>query len=731
MGKIARRTFLGSASVAAAAAGCRARPDARATTEPAPGDALPAARRGERQVWSACGLCPAGCGIRVRVVDGRAVGIAGNPHAPINRGGLCARGAAALQLLYHPDRVRGPMLRAGARGEGRWRPISWDEGLARLAGELGKLRAAGEPQSVVLLDGQEGGMTHALWGRFLRAFGSPNHVGHGATGSGAMARAMADVTGAPSLPGYDFANARLVLLVGTGALESSPQSMALARAVARGARPRLLCAWPRRPVAAALVDEWLPLRPGGEVALLLGLAHVLLREELADEARLQGARGFDSEGGLRQRILDELTPARTEAATGIPARRIERLARELAAIRPSVVAPDELASDGAVATSALVLNALLGGFDAQGGVRRDPDWVRPAWSEPALDPTAERGLGAGAIDGRPAERPEVESSRLLALPDALLSERPYPTKALLLYYSNPVFSKPAGARWRRAMAGVPFVVSFSPLVDESVLGADLVLPDATFLERWDVLVPGRASRALCLQQPALAPEADVLATGELVLRLARALGGAVAEAMPWDGYRQAVLAGLAGVPAELGEVLATLEREGAWAAPVPAAELALGWQGQGPGLLDVRAAMPAPAPVLEGEPAAFPFVLVPFRGAGYGEGGTRHLPWLRELPLAGCNAWPPPVELATADARRLGIRSGDQVLVESPRGSMTMPAHVHDGMRPGALGWPLGGGRWPASLAGPSPLELLADLAAAESGHWLACATRARVRKVA
>ena len=288
----------------------------------------------------------------------------------------------ALELLYHPDRARGPLRRAGARGENRWLPLSWDEAIARLAAELGKLRAAGEPQSLVLLDGEERGTTHGLWARFLRAFGSPNHVGHGATGTGAMARAMAAMTGSASLPGYDFENARLVLLVGTGALESSPQAMLLARAVARGARPRLVCAWPRLPLSAALVDEWLPLAPNGQAALLLALAHVLLRESLADESGLRGfeARDQGNAGpGLRERIMAGFAPAQVEARIGVPARRIERLARELAAIRPSVVAVDETMSDDSSAAAGLLLDALLGGLDTAGGLRRDGGWEPPDW----------------------------------------------------------------------------------------------------------------------------------------------------------------------------------------------------------------------------------------------------------------------------------------------------------------------------------------------------------------
>jgi anaerobic selenocysteine-containing dehydrogenase len=735
MASFGRRTFLGSAGLlASAAAGCRPRPDPYAVEKP-PVPVPPNLRVGsETQVLSTCGLCAAGCGIRVRVVEGRAVKVEGNPSSPINRGRLCARGQAALELLYHPDRVRGPLCRVGARGENRWLPLSWDEAIARLTAELGQLRAAGEPQSLVLLDGEERGTTHGLWARFLRAFGSPNHVGHGATGNGAMARAMAAMTGSASLPGYDFENARLVLLVGTGALESSPQAMHLARAVARGARPRLVCAWPRLPPSAALVDEWLPLAPNGQAVLLLALAHVLLRESLADES---GLRGFETpaeavnnrQPGLRTRLLADFAPAQVEAGTGVPAHRIERLARELAAIRPSVVAVDEATSDDTAAAAGLALNALLGSLGTVGGMRRDGGWEQPDWGKLALDTTAERGLRAEAIDGRDPARPAIETSRILSLPDALRSGKPYPAKVLLLAYSNPAYSKPGGRRWLDALAKVPLVVSFSPLLDESARFADLVLPDHTFLEGWDVIVPGRGTRVLSVRQPAVRPLGNSMATGEVVLRLAAALGGKVAEGLPWPGYRAAVEAGLANLPGGVAKVMDAFEAEGSWVAPPGEGAPTGSRAGEEKGLLDVSGALWGDSPAAEGDPASLPFVLVPFRGPGYAEGGARHLPWLCEMPLLGQDPWQPCIEISPWDARELGVADGDRVLVESSQGRVAMPARVHAGIRAGVLGLPLGGGAWPVAGEKDNPSSLLASLTDAKTGQWFACATRARLRK--
>jgi anaerobic selenocysteine-containing dehydrogenase len=723
---IGRRTFLGGAGlVAGAAAACRPRKDPYAVDKPAV-PLPPNLRLGsETEVLSTCGLCASGCGIRVRVVEGRAVKIDGNPASPLNQGRLCGRGQAALELLYHPDRVPGPLRRAGARGEGRWQPLSWDEATAQLAGEIGKLRARGEPHRLALIDGEERGVTHALWARFMRAFGSPNHIGHGATGSGAMLRAMAAMLGRATLPGYDFARARWVLLVGTGALESSPQAMPLARAVAQGRRPRLVCAWPRLPPTAALVDDWLPLCPGGQADLLLALAHVLLREELADEDGLARARGFGGpDSGWRARIAADHAPEKVEARTGIAADVVTRLARNLAAHRPSLVAVDEATADDATAIAALVLNSLLGAIGRPGGVRVDQGPEAPGWGEPRLDATAKQGLAQPALDGRPANRPGVEASRILDMPEAFETGKPYAAAALLLHYSNPLWSKP-GARWQKALAQVPFVVSFSPLLDESARFADLLLPDHTFLESWDVVDPGRGSRVLSLRQPVVRPLHDTLATGAVILKLAAGLGGRVAEAFPWRDYPEAVAAGFAEVTAGGGDVLAKLERDGVWGATDDdTATDEDGARGQ-VRILEVPGALPLPVPAT-GPADEFPFVLLPFRGPGYAEGGIRHLPWLGELPLTGRDPWRPCIAIAPVDARRLHLDDGDAVLVESPAGRAVMHVRVRRGVRAGVLGLPLG-----LDIGESSPMRLLASLVDERTGQWLACATRARIGRVA
>lgn len=733
MADLGRRRFLAGTGLVGLAAGCRPGKDPYAPQKPAVPIAAGVRPGSESFVLSTCGLCDAGCGIRVRVVDGRAVKIEGNPDSPVNRGGLCARGAAGLELLYHANRVRGPMRRHGRRGGNRWQPIAWDEAIAELGDRLGRLQATRQAPGLVLIDGEPRGTTHALWSRFMAAMGSPNHIGHGATGRAALLEPVRTMTGTAGVPGYDFERAGCVLLVGTGPLESSPQAIHLARALAGAARPRLLCLSPRLPATAALVDEWLAVNPGQASAVLLGLVHVLLRDRLADESVLDGARGAHD---LRAVVTASYSPAQVAALAGVSAARIETLARELAANRPSVVVVDEETKDSTATGAALVLHALLSSLGGPGGMLLDADALADlSTAEPATPP-----VDVPALDGRAAG----EASRMLAIPEAILSGEPYPVEVLLLHYSNPAFSKPDGKRWAQAIAKVPFVVSFSPILDESAARADLVLPDQTFFERWDVVAPARATGVVSLRQPVVRPLTQAMQTGDVILRLAAALGGKVAQSLPWKTHHEAVVARLQASCDEADDVLEQLGDKGVCkvigrrpmdkdvrerdAAGMPVTG--------GKALVDVTPAIPRKAPVAAERP--FPFVLCPFRDQAYAEGGFRELPWLAELPspTQACgdqacdhSPWSGYVEISRQDAGVLAVEDGAWVAVTSPVGRVELRARVHAHIKAGVLGLRLGGwGRAVGDSEG-TPARLLMGTTDA-AGNWQCFATPAKVEKL-
>jgi anaerobic selenocysteine-containing dehydrogenase len=163
----------------------------------------------EEWIRSACLVCPARCGVTGRVVDGRLVRLIGNPLHPMSRGGVCPRGVAGVQMLYHPERLASPLVRVGERGSGEWRQVSYEEALTRITDRLQDLRDQGRPQALAAVGGYAAGTMHDVWRQFLQAFGSPNYVVDG-YGDGTDAL-MAAMHGVDRYPSYDLESSDMVV----------------------------------------------------------------------------------------------------------------------------------------------------------------------------------------------------------------------------------------------------------------------------------------------------------------------------------------------------------------------------------------------------------------------------------------------------------------------------------------------------------------------------------------
>lgn len=783
MPPVTRRGMLQAlaASGAVAATGCHK------YVGPAPVTLMPAGwvRGEERRVATTCGQCPAGCGVTVRVHEGRAVKIEGTREHPINGGGLGPKGQAGLQMLYHPDRIQGPRRREGPRGSGRWRQISWGEAIADLAAALTHLRANGEPQGLVVVDGEPRGPVPRLWERFLNAYGSPNHITHFSTTDAGHALAIEFMQGIRELPAHDWANTNYVLSFGASLFESSCQTIHMARATSAmrrgqpGKRVKFVQVSPRFSVTAAKADEWIPIQPATFGALALGIAHVLVRDGLYDTDFVRDHTfGFESwtEGGrthrgFRELLLTQYTPESVSEITRVPVETIERLALEMSSHRPAIALAD---GTGTAATNGLgtamaihSLNALLGSIERRGGVlvRRT---ALPSWPSVDGDEIARTGLSAQRIDGYGTQACPLGTGSIQRVPEAILAGNPYPVRALIQYRSNPVFSKPEGGKWIEALQKIPLVVSCSPLPDESTLWADLVLPDHTCLERWELVDPAPSSGVpiVGLRQPVVPPRFNTMATGDLVVRLAHAVGDRVGAAFPWADYREAIAELLQGIAPDT-EAVARMEKGGVWsgertfeqwndAFATPSGKFEFYSQTIAsrlaalfptPDVLDD--ALTARGVVTRGddlclphwEPARFaggereyPFLLYPHRGINYAEGGVRHLPWLRELPAAGLLAWEETIELSPADVRELAVQEGASVWIESPAGRRRFRVRVDPGIPVGLVGLPLGHGPWPPTredaraASGHGLLVALGDPLAGVFAHH---GTRVRVRKEA
>jgi len=678
----------------------------------------------ERWIASSCAQCPAACGIRVRVVEGRAVRIEGNRDNPLNRGGIGARGLAGLQALYDPDRVRGPLRRIA----GRLTPVTWDDALAMLADELARLRAR-SPERLLVMSGQERGFVHELVARFARAYGTPNVVDGSPSHGAALEAAMERSLGVREVPAYGWSAASAILSLEAGLFEDACRSIYFARVAAamrrdNARRARLIHAGPMFDLAAYNADRWLRIQPGTAGALALGVCQVLLRDGT-----------FEREPAGVRALCAPFTPERVAALTGCEPDAIVDLARELWDRRPVLAVVDErsLAFTNGLDTAraAIALSALLGAIEnPRGGLRIAPAAPLSPWPDVALDAVAQRGLATQRLDG--AGRAPYAGARavLETLPDAA------PPAIALLYHANPLFARAQPRRWRDLFAKVPLVVSFSPYVDETVAEvAHLVLPDHTYLERVEdaTPMPGLTRAVAGVRRPAVAPLHDTRATGDVLLALAHRLGEPLTSALPWRTARDAFEERWLGLHAAArGTIVeptprAFLDRlfeRGFWAeadeAPSRSVEVALPltWS----------------PPRWSGDPARFPLALLAYHPLGHAEGSGANQPWLHALrSRPGLEDWTLAASLSPHDAPA-GVATGDRIRVTSAYGSLVLPVHLDPRLAPGCVAIPTGGGhtalgRW-ARGTGVNVMELLAPVAADDTGASVLCATRVRVEAV-
>jgi anaerobic selenocysteine-containing dehydrogenase len=697
-------------------------------------------------VWKpgVCTLCPAGCGLTVRVMEGEAevlrngqpglikMGLVkkleGNPNHPVNRGRLCARGQAGLQVTYHPDRVRNPLKRTGARGSGEFQEVSWEQAIGELVSQLQTLRSANEASSLAFLSNPLRGQRRALVEQFLSSFGAPPPV-YFELFDGAVERwANLFSFGRPQLPTLDLARANYVLSFGADFLGTwnSPVAQAIGYGAMRqgraGKRAKLLQVEPRMSQTGANADEWIPARPGTEAWLALGLAHVILNEKLLEAPKSSPATALIagwSDG------LPDYSPAAVEQKSGVAAEKITRIAREMPAHSPAVAliggAPLAQTNGAFSALAVNALNALLASVEAPGGVFFTPELPLPS-------PKGSYGT----------ETPQGSFAQLTSLAHQIIIGNRAP-KVLLLYGANPVFAAPTGANIRAVLEKVPFIASFGSFVDETSALADLILPDHSPLESWldDVSESGTTAATLSLAAPAMRPLHSTRAMPDVLLETARQLGGDTAPALPWKNYEEMLksaygeLQRFNGSVANAGSVddfWSKLQEQGGW------------WTSEvktaAPKLAAIsRAPMTAVEAEFDGPEDAYPFHFLPFASPTLYDGSLAHLPWMQEVPdvlsTAMWNSW---VEINPQTAARLNIRQGDLVEVASRHGTLRAPAIVSPGIAPDVVAMPVGQGhenftRY-ASGRGANPVAILAPKTDAETGSLAWAATRVKVTRV-
>ncbi len=689
-------------------------------------------------VKSTCTLCPGGCGISVRLIDDRPVKIEGLEGHPINKGGLCMLGLSGLQFLYGPSRVRCPMKRVGKRGEGKWEKISWEDAIALVAQTLDGLRSTNESHALSCISGSDYGTVPALFRRFFDVYGSVNFIRMPSIDDSyeLVFKLMQGMMEASA--GFDMENTDFVLSFGSGLFEGwgSPVRMFGANSLWKKTGVKVVQIEPRLSNTAALSDRWIPINPGTEAVLALGLAHVIIQNSLYNNDFIHNyTYGFEN---WKRVVVNEYSPENVEKITGIPQNVIYSLAKDFTGAKKplAICGKGQGVHPGSASEFMAVhaLNALAGSIDSEGGVWAVEKQNYIQWPDVGKDSIAEAGVRKDRVDGAGAENyPYVRylPSRFIEI---IQSAKESPVKVLFVHGANPYYSLPDSSSVRNAFEKIPFIVSFSPYMDETALHSDLILPDHVYLERYEEVLRARSFHRpiIGLSRPVIKPQFATKHSGDVIISLARKMGGYISHAFPWESYEQCL-------QETMGDKWAALQENGFWADETFKPS---GWKNT------VKAQMvkcdfsynelfSLPHFCIMGikrEDPIYPLSLIPYDSTRLSSGFIGSPPFviktLEDTVLKGKDMF---IEIHPDTAETYGLAEGRRVILKTPKGELTVRVHLFEGILPNVVAVPRGLGHtgYDIYLAGKgaNANELIGAFEDPVSGHDGAWGIAAQLRK--
>ena len=639
---------------------------------------------GEQIIKSNCRTCHGGCGVLVHLKDGCIVKIEGDPDFPTNRGSMCSKGLATLQLVYHPDRLKYPLKRAGKKGEGKWQRITWEEVLSTIVSKLQQIKKDYGSESIAL--GQGTGREYdAFLSRFANLLGTPNVFGAGHMCY--LSRLGAASITCGKLPVCDYeSNPACVMVWGNNVVLTNADEYTgenLSRALAKGAK--LIVVDPRLTYLAGRANIWLQLRPGTDTALALGMANVIISEELYDrEFVAKYVHGWDE----FVRRVQEYPLDRVEEITWVPADKVRQAARLYAQSKPAVIQWGVAIEQSINCTDnnriLIDLVAITGNLDIPGGnvffVPPPMRTIRHFTRYEELSPE-QRDKMLGGDTYKLARQMRLVTPKMIW--DAILSGKPYPVKAALIHGSNPVITRANASEVYRALNALEFLVVTDFFLTPTAELADIVLPAATWLEtdciggylfRSGYIFPRRKIVQIgeCWSDHKIFNElgkrmgqegwgADVEADLDYILEPSGLKWKQVREKSFLRGvmeYRKHEKTGFS-TPTGKVELYSTIFEEWGYD-PLPR-----------------HREVPESPVNRPGMTAEYPYILITgARTPVFFHSEHRMIPWLREIHPD------PIVEIHPETAQRHGIKDGNWVFIESPRGRIKQRARLTSGIDP-------------------------------------------------
>ena len=687
----------------------------------------------EQLVATSCLNCPTRCAIHVRVVNGKAVKISGNPNSIYSDGKTCPRSHVGLQVLYNPDRFSQPLVRKAGTTKGRssdlssdFEATSWENALEQVTQRLRGL----PPDRLLVLQGLNTTSNEDLIRHLARAFGTRNvfleeSLQTDADREGKMMGDGRENSGY-EMESLDGTAAKYILSFGAGIVESERP---LARNLRKWGRLRrettnrakIVVLEPRYSVTAAKADQWVPINPGSEGALAMAMAGVIINEDLYDTDFIDNwTDGFGSYRAVA--TSPAFSPENVAGLAGVEAEVIREIAREFARAKPALAWSGESAISwpfGTYASHAIYcLNALVGAIDVPGGVvyQEYPNY-RPMPAVPsAVDPRISFREAEGLLKGQSVD-------------------------VLLGFDSDLIMSVPDPESWEAALESVPFYVHIGPAVTEMAAYADVILPAATYLEDWgyESALPGSGYPEARIKQPVITePLPDSRPIARIIFEMTQLLGPPIAEA-----FTSIVAADPESFPEEFvkyrtGSFVSWEEfrDSGVWK------NLEYGYRKYDEvfdtasgkfefksGHLERVLNLPVP-----GEDTVYPLMLSIYRPVLEIQSGSQNYPWAQEVYLVMLGrGWNNYVELSPEAAHEYGIGDGDRVIVESVVGELETQARIMEGIRPRVIAIASGQGHWNsgrhADGIGVNPNRVIRPEYDEESGQPSFFSTRVKIRK--
>jgi anaerobic selenocysteine-containing dehydrogenase len=611
-------------------------------------------------VNSTCTLCPGGCGITVRKIDDRVVKIEGMQGHPVNDGGICDLGAAGTQLLVE---------------------------------KLHELRANGLSHSVACICDSDRGTVPELLNRFLTVYGSPNFFRmHSINDNYELALYLTQ--GVRAMPGFDVQRSDYILSFGCGLIEGwqSPVYMFRGKSALIQNGGRMDQIEPRLSKTAAKSDKWIAIKPGTEAALALGIANVMISEGLYSQEFIENySAGFAE---YKKIVIDGFSPSVVSNMTGVDVTAIATLARDFGRARK----PLAICGKGAGRTpgslqdflAVHMLNALVGNLNRAGGMVAvpEPDYIE--WPDVEMDDIASDGMQQSRIDGAGSDKYTYVRYLVDRLPEVINASQDSPVQLLFVAGANPVYTMSDTQAVTEAFEKIPFVVSFSSYMDETAAQADLILPNHIYLERYEDVpfARGFPKAIIGLTQPVIEPLYNTQHVGDVIIQLAKEMGGTVTAAFPWENYQNCIEETLPDFDAlvEEGYRLGAEVSGSEWVDAFETDSSKFEFSNQ-----DI-VALPDYKPLMApGDESFYPLLLVPYDSMRLASGYVGSPPFLikalEDTILQGNDVL---LEVNPATAKKMGLSNGQNATLSTSKGSGKVKVTFFDGIMPGVIAIPRG-----------------------------------------